>query len=69
MPRPGVIGMRAPAMQVGARGGDGVKLRDVFQHPAVRDGGDKADMQLHQEMRADGDVMRLGQMGDLGAMG
>ena len=57
--------MAAPASQVEPRAGDVVKLGDVFQHPAIGDGGHKADMQLHQEMRTDGDVMRLGQMRDL----
>ena len=45
--------------------GDVVELRDVFDILAIRHGADQADMQFHQEMRADRHVEGLGRMRDL----
>ena len=44
---------------------DRVELRDVLDPRAVRDRRRERHVQLHQEMRADGDVERLGEMRDL----
>src|SRR5271156_129589 len=43
-------------------GGDVVELRNIFEPPRVGNGAAQRDMQLHEEMRADADVERLGQM-------
>ena len=65
-PQSGPFGrMCQPITNVQTRVGDGVQLRNIFQHLAVGYGADQTDVQLHQEMGADGDVHRLGHMGDL----
>ena len=48
-----------------ARRRDRVELRDVLDPRAVRHRGRQRHVQLHQEMRADGDVESLGEMRDL----
>src|SRR5918992_5970120 len=44
---------------------DRPQLRDVLDVAAVGYGGREAHVQFHQKVRTDGDVERLGQMGDL----
>ena len=66
MPRPTVSGARArPSSIVISVRVIAAQLRDVLDVAAVRDRGDEADVQLHQEVRADVDVERLGQVRDL----
>ena len=47
--------------------GQVIELRNILDIFAVLDGADQADMQLHQEMRADRHVEGLRRMGDLRA--